>query len=203
MFHATGASAHPHVWVTYEIEVIYDQDKAITGFRHKWAFDDLYTSFAIQGLDKNNDGAYDRDELKELAAVNISSLKEFEYFTFPKLAGKVLARQAPRDYWLDYKDGVLALNFTLPLAKPVAATDIKDFSFTVYDPSFYVDFAPAKTNPVRLAAAPAGCAPVIKQPNPDTTTVQALGEAFFTNPDAANSLAAQFAQTISIACPAT
>lgn len=199
----SGASAHPHVWVTFEMEVVYGKDKAITAFRHKWTFDDMYTTFAIQGLDKNNDGQYDRAELQELAVVNITSLKEFEYFTFPKIGTRLVDRQEPRDYWLEYTNGALTLNFTLPLAAPVPEAAVKDFSVSVYDPSFYVDFAPAQTNPVRLSGAPAACVPAVKNPNPDTTAVQRLGEAFFTNPDAANSVAAQYAKIITIACPVT
>ena len=40
---------------------------------------------AIEGLDKNGDGKYDRQELSELAQVNIDGLKEFNYFTVAKL----------------------------------------------------------------------------------------------------------------------
>jgi ABC-type uncharacterized transport system substrate-binding protein len=198
-----AASAHPHVWVTFEIEIVYGKDKAITGFRHHWTFDNMYTTFAIQGLDKNNDGKYDRGELQELAKVNISSLKEFDYFMFPKVKGKLVDREEPRDYWLDYANGVLTLNFTLPLAAPIPASEVKDFSVSVYDPSFYVDFSPAKTNPVRLIGAPATCTPVVKSPKTDGIVAQRLGEAFFTNPVAANSVAAQYAKIISITCPVT
>ncbi len=200
---ATQAAAHPHVWITFEIEVVYDKNKAVTGFRHRWAFDELYTSFAIQGLDKNRDGKYDRAELQELAQVNISAMKEYGYFTYPKLSGTVIERKAPRDYWLDYKDGILTLNFTLPLVKPVPGASVKDFSVTVYDPSFYVDLAPSKTAPVRLSGAPSSCEPVLKNPKPSGVAVQRLGEAFFSNPDAANSIAAQYAKIISIRCPVT
>jgi ABC-type uncharacterized transport system substrate-binding protein len=42
----TGAAAHPHVWVTVETEVVYDQQQAITGFRHKWTFDERCRSSA-------------------------------------------------------------------------------------------------------------------------------------------------------------
>lgn len=198
----SAVAAHPHVWVTFEMEVLFDKNQAINGFQYKWTFDELYTAFAIQGLDKNNDGKYDREELKELAAVNVTSLKEFEYFTFAKAGDSRIARQEPRDYWLEYANGVLSLSFTLPLAQPVPKESVKDFSVALYDPSFYVDFAPAQQHPVRLTGSPEGCVPIINNPKPEITAVQQLGEAFFTNADAASSLAAQYAKTITIACPA-
>ena len=79
---ATPAQAHPHVWITYETTVVYEKGTFV-GVRHKWSFDEFYTAMAIEGLDKNKDGVYDRDELAELAKVNIDGLKDFSFFTFP------------------------------------------------------------------------------------------------------------------------
>jgi ABC-type uncharacterized transport system substrate-binding protein len=199
-----AVSAHPHVWVTVETEVLYDQQKAITGFRHKWTFDEFYSSFAIQGLDENNDGQYDRAELGQLAEINISSLKEFGYFTFPKLAGAKIEQLPPRDYWLEYADGELTLFLTLPLKQPLPAGKIKDFSFAVYDPTFYVDFALAKDHPIRLAGAPSGCTPIVREPNPQTTQsgVSTLGETFFNDSEATADLAEQYAKSVVVSCPA-
>lgn len=97
------AAAHPHVWVTVETTVLFDKG-SITGFRHKWTFDEFYTAMAVQGLDTNNDGLYSRDELAELAKVNIEGLAEFQYFTSAKLGDAPLGLEAPRDYWLEYTD---------------------------------------------------------------------------------------------------
>lgn len=202
---AREAGAHPHVWVTVETEILFDQHKAITGFKHKWTFDDMYSSFAIMGLDKNDDGTYDREELAELAEVNISSLKEFDYFTFPKVAGKVLGREPPKDYWLEYNDGKLTLYLTIPLKSPLPQAEVKGFSFHVYDPTYYVDFGFAKETPVRLGAAPPGCAAVVRDPDPNVgqSKVTTLGETNFDNLTAANSDAEQYAKSVIIACPAS
>ena len=115
---APNAQAHPHVWITMETTVLYDNG-AFTGLQHKWTFDEFYTAMAIEGLDKNKDGIYDREELSELAKVNIDGLKEFGYFTYPMLAGQDVKLQDARDYWLEHKDGALALHFTVPFVQPV------------------------------------------------------------------------------------
>lgn len=203
---AAPASSHPHVWVIVETEVVYDGQKAITGFRHKWTFDEAYSSFATEGLDKNADGKLDRAELQELAEVNINSLKDFGYFTFPTLAAKPLEAEPPRDYWLEHANGTLTMHLTLPLKEPLAAGKQKDFRFAVYDPSFYVDFALAKGTPIRLSAAPAGCAPVIREP--DQQAVQAATDAAsqaeqsVATVDTPAQEAALYARSVSIACPA-
>jgi ABC-type uncharacterized transport system substrate-binding protein len=101
---AASAHAHPHVWVTTETTVLYENG-TIIGLRHKWSFDDFYTSMALQGLDKNNDGVYDRSELAELAKVNVDGLKDFDYFTVVSLAGDTLKFQTPKDIYLEHAEG--------------------------------------------------------------------------------------------------
>ena len=177
---SADAVAHPHVWVTVKATVLYENGK-ITGLRQAWTFDEMYTQMAIEGLDTNKDGKYDRDELKELAQVNIDGLKEFDYFTYAKLAGTDLKFNPPVDYWLEHSDkGDLTLHLTLPLQKPVPA-DSPDFQFSVYDPSFFIAFDFAKDAPVKLGAhAPANCSAAVQEPPQDDTTsdLQQLNKAF-------------------------
>jgi ABC-type uncharacterized transport system substrate-binding protein len=157
------AQAHPHVWVTVETTLLYEQG-AFTGLRHKWTFDEFYTAMAIEGLDKNKDGKYDREELAELAKVNIEGLKDFSYFTFPALAGQELKLGEARDYWLEYENDKLSLLFTLPFAQPVLA-EAKGLTFSVQDPTFFIAFELAKKDPVRLGeGAPKGCKVSVGQP---------------------------------------
>jgi len=95
-----AARAHPHVWIAVESTVLYDNG-TITGIAQRWIFDEFYTASAVQGLDANNNGVYERSELAELAQLNIDGLKEFDYFTFANLAGQPLGFDAPKDYWLE------------------------------------------------------------------------------------------------------
>jgi ABC-type uncharacterized transport system substrate-binding protein len=152
----TGAEAHPHVFIVMQTTVLYDNG-AFVGVRHKWTFDEYYTAMAIEGLDKNKDGVYDREELAELAKVNVDGLKEFAYFTVSSLAGKELKLGEARDYWLEHKDGALSLYFTLPFASPVL-TEAKGLSVSVFDPTYFIAFEFAKIDPAKLGeGAPKGC----------------------------------------------
>ena len=123
-------------------ELVYAPDGSITGVRHHWAFDDMFSAFATQGLDSKEKGKFTREELAPLAKVNVESLKEYDYFTYATADGvkTPLTEPAP-DYWLDYKDEVLTLNFTLPFKTPVKAKELK---LEVYDPTIFVDFSWAK-----------------------------------------------------------
>ena len=168
---ATPASAHPHVWVNVETTVLYEAGK-ITGFRHHWTFDDMYTAMAIQGLDKDKDGTYTRSELAELAQVNMDGLKEFGYFTYAKLGDKALALSPPKDYWLEYKDGILGLYFTLPLKDQVLA-DADGFNFAVYDETFFIAFDLIKDQPIKLGeGAPPACKALVGGSEKDLAELQ-------------------------------
>src|SRR3954447_11734277 len=112
------ARAHPHVWVTASSELIYAADGSITGVRHAWSFDDMFSTYALQGMETKTKGVYTRQELAPLAQTNVESLKEFGFFTFAKAEGKKQKFLDPVDYYLEYKDAVLVLHFTLPFKEP-------------------------------------------------------------------------------------
>jgi ABC-type uncharacterized transport system substrate-binding protein len=134
------AEAHPHVWVTFHSEVLYAADGAMTGIRHAWTFDDMFSAYALQGTSHARKGQYTRDEL---AQTNVESLKEYDYFTYARADGKKLKFTDPVDYWLEYKNAALTLQFTLPLK---AAASAKTTQIEIYDPSIFVDFEFARAS---------------------------------------------------------
>ena len=91
-----------------------------------------------------------------MADVNVTSLKEYDYFTTAKANGKKLEFNDPAaGYYLDYdkKETVLTLHFLLPLKQPVKA---KDLTLEVFDREFFVDFSFAEKDPAKLVGAPNG-----------------------------------------------
>ena len=48
---ASAAQAHPHVWITATSELIYAPDGSVTGVRHAWVFDDMFSAYALQGIE--------------------------------------------------------------------------------------------------------------------------------------------------------
>ncbi|MFG1299265.1 DUF1007 family protein [Xanthobacter sp. V3C-3] len=191
------ASAHPHVWVTMKSELVYGADGKLTAVKQSWTFDDAFSAFALQGMEKKKDGTYGDDVLKPLAEVNVTSLKEYNYFVTGKTATQKLAFKDPTDYFLTYDNEVLTLHFTLPLEKPAPAKGTT--TLEVYDPTVFVSFAFAEKDPVKLVSAPAGCAQEIIAAQPPTSSQ--LSEAFFSNLTSASTYGAQFADKITVKCP--
>jgi ABC-type uncharacterized transport system substrate-binding protein len=197
-----AASAHPHVWVTASTELIYAPDGALTAVRHAWTFDDMFSSYALQGIETKTKGVYTRGELAPLAQTNVESLKEFGFFTFARAGDDTASRkkqkfEQPVDYFLEQNNGVLTLHFTLPLKAPVKS---RVLSVDIYDPTFFIDFSLVKTDPVHLIGAPAACKLAIARPSDGAAQAQTLGEQNFLDGGNVN-FGANFANKITVECP--
>jgi ABC-type uncharacterized transport system substrate-binding protein len=195
------AQAHPHVWVTMTEELLYAPDGSVTGVRHAWTFDDMFSAFATQGIAQKTKGEFTREELAPLAKVNVESLKDYAYFTYAKVNGKRQkdAFADPTEYFLDYdpKDSVLTLHFTLPFKTPVKA---KRLDVEIYDPEFFIDFGFAEKDEARLVNAPAQCALSLEKPHDDNFSSLRLDKNFMTS-EANVGMGADYANRISVACP--
>jgi ABC-type uncharacterized transport system substrate-binding protein len=192
------AEAHPHVWVTLHSELVYTADGAMTGVRHAWTFDDMFSAYALQGMAHSKKGEYTREELASLAQVNVESLKEYGYFTFARADGKKLKFSDPIDYWLEYKNAALILHFTLPLKAPATA---KVMQIEVYDPSIFVDFEFAKDHAISVDGAPQ-CIAKYDLPHQPTPAEQLLLSQLDSTPlDASSTYGEAFANKILVTCP--
>jgi ABC-type uncharacterized transport system substrate-binding protein len=196
---AMPAYAHPHVWVTMHTDLVYAPDGRLTGVRHAWAFDDMFSVFATQGLESKEKGKFTREELAPLAKLNIQSFKEFDYFTYATADGKKVSFGDPlSDYWLDYTDSILTIHFTLPFETPVRASELK---LEVYDPTIFINFEFAKETPVKFVGAQQ-CKFDIVLPREMTSTERiALSQIAADVSNTTMAWGAQFANKILVHCP--
>ena len=193
------AQAHPHVMVSVTTEVIFAEGK-VAAIRHHWTFDDMYSAFVTANLGQNGKDPTTQ-ELQPVAQTNIESLKEYEYFTFPKVNGKKAAFGAPFDYSMtfDGKDKTATLHFTMPLTE---AARSKLFVFQIYDPSYFVAFQFDKGDPVKLLSAPQGCSLSVSKPRPlDGEEAKKLDESFFSGLSPGTDFGAKLADRAIVACP--
>jgi ABC-type uncharacterized transport system substrate-binding protein len=192
------AAAHPHVFVAARSEMLYAPDGTITGVRHAWTFDDMFSTYALQGLASKTPGTYTREDLAPLAQTNVESLKEYAFFTFAKADGKKQRFNDPVDYYLEKTDAGLTLHFTLPFKAPFST---KQLVLEVFDPSYFIDFSLEKTDPIKLVGAPATCKMGIQRPSDGgAAKAQTMNEDTFMNGENSN-FGAMFANRVTVDCP--
>lgn len=196
---ASPASAHPHVFVTARAELVFAPDGRLAAIRHRWTFDEGYSTFAVEGLDTDRDGRFSVEELAGLARTSTTSLADFGYFTHLKASGAKQPMGEPRDERMSVEAGRLTLQFDLPLKAPAAN---RLLVLDVYDPTFFVEFRPAEgADAVTLQAAPAGCAITRPKPAPPPVEARNLSESFFQQLTAASTFGSQFSNRAMVACP--
>jgi ABC-type uncharacterized transport system substrate-binding protein len=161
-FAADGAFAHPHVFVDFQAQILFDAQGRITHVRNVWRFDRAFSVYASQGLDKDGDGKLSEQELAPLAKTNVNSLKEYAFFTYLTIGKQRLKFEFPDQYFLRVYDGRLTLFFQLPLTTPTLPGP--DTALEIYDPEYFVAFTFGKKDPITLYQAPQGCAAQIHPP---------------------------------------
>lgn len=197
---AAPAAAHPHVQVDTETRILHDASGQVSGIEHVWTFDEMYSSFAIQGLDANGDGQFSREELAELTKVNVENLGQQRFFTVMRHERRFVSFGPVRDAWSEVKNGRLVLHFTVPLVTPFKAAG-RPLTVEIYDPDYFVAFVPANGEPMRLIGAPAGCALDYTPPKAGPQAAATLSESFFQALGANANFGQQFAGRYTVNCP--
>ena len=151
---AAPASAHPHVWVTVKSQIAFTPDGKVSAVVHDWVFDEMYSSFATQGLAPAGQ-LVKKEQFAPLAKENAGSLAEIGYFTTLKIGGKSMDFDPVTDYWMQERpDHLVEFHVTLPLKTPTPIT--KFLTLRVSDPEFFIDFEFDDKEPVTLVSAPRG-----------------------------------------------
>lgn len=201
--YASGARAHPHVWIAARSEIVFDHDHRLSGIRQTWIFDPEYSAFATLGLDPHRDHHPDPTLLSELARTSLASLAEWNYFTAVKVNGIKAVFAPPAEPRETFANGRLTLSFLLPLKVPTA---VKIMALETDDPSFFVAFNLADgDDAVRLTDAPAGCVMNVHRPAaPAVEGVQiiadAIAQTLAAGVDAA-AVGADYTPRVVVACP--
>jgi ABC-type uncharacterized transport system substrate-binding protein len=114
-----AAWAHPHVWIDMRSSVNFNDKGGVDAIGIAWTFDEFYSQFATDGLDKNKNGKLDAGELQELADTYAKNLKEYQYFTFVQTDGKTAETGQPTNAKAVFHEGQLTFAFRLPLKATV------------------------------------------------------------------------------------
>ncbi|OZI68207.1 hypothetical protein CAL27_01685 [Bordetella genomosp. 1] len=173
---AAPAQAHPHMWIDAQATVVFDAQGRLAAVRETWLFDEMFGTYATQGLKKQADGSLPPDVLRGMADDWMKALGEpiSHYFTRVTFNGAMQTYAAPKDARVVWKDGRLALSFELPLATP-RAVGAGGAQIDIYDPTYFVAYAFDAPGAIRLDGAPSGCTQRYQKPRElDWQTMQQL-----------------------------
>ncbi len=181
-------------------QIDFTPEGKISAVVHDWVFDEMYSSFATQGLAPKGE-LVTRDEFAPLAKENAGSLAEIGYFTTLKVGGKAVDFGSVTDYWMQERpDHLVEFHVTLPLKTPAALA--KFVTLRVADPEYFIDFEFDDKDPVTLVSAPSGCSASVAKPKPlESADKQKLTESFFTNLSPGTNFGFKMASAAIIACP--
>ncbi len=196
-----AAPAHPHVLVKASAALAFDAARRFDTITVRYALDELTTAVLIEGLDKNGNGVFERDELKALAVENAEALAEFDWFVeVEDAAGRVPATEVTAfDYSYENEQMVLMLQLALERAVDPA---VEAVSVRLYDPSFYVLVELVEEAPLLVSGVDANfCRVSISAPSVDGAGVS-LSDAEIMNFDQSANIGRDYADEISLACGA-
>lgn len=193
---ASPTIAHPHAWIDLRSTVVLNGKGQAVALEQEWLFDDFYTAVATEASGGSKEKGTD---WKQLAKENLESLRAYDYFTEVRTGEKKVALATVTDYASEVRGGRLWMRFVVPFAEPIDPV-AQRFSFSVFDPSYYIEILHMKGDVVAFRGKPSGqCAGDIVSPKP-TTEMVLLAQALDKNAKSDDTLGQMFAERVDISC---
>lgn len=172
------AWSHPHMWIDAQVELQFDAQGQLVAVGQQWQFDEMFSSYAKQGLPLADNKAPPQAELDRIGQRWMEALADplSHYFTTITQGGNTLAVGDPRAVkvrW-DTQADRLSLSFDLPLLNPVTPRK-GPVVVSVADPTYFVAYSLESPDAVRAPTAPAACKAVYQRPGAlDSASAQRL-----------------------------
>lgn len=160
------ASAHPHVFIEANVEIVRNAEGKATDIRHVWRFDEFFTASLVLDFDDNGNGILDQEDLQTIADETKASLADYNYYTEIRNGEEVVGFYAPDPYLVDYQDGQLIIILSLQLQNPTLVGP-KGFKVAVSDPTYYVAVELMDEKSITFVGNDLGCSSEIIRPDFD------------------------------------
>ncbi len=193
-----GALAHPHSFISLQSEVMV-ADEHFYALKMRWTMDEITSADLLYDA---GDAPAGSEVWKKLAAEVMANVLGQHYFTEVWHNGKkVTFRDRPTSYSLARENHQAVLSFVLPLATPQPLAG-QTYTFSTFDPSYYVDMHYDNDKDARLPADLASrCTLKVTTPTPGDEVLD-----FANSLDKADAppedmnLGKQFAQQVTLQC---
>ncbi|MEG1211370.1 MAG: DUF1007 family protein [Leclercia sp.] len=193
-----AVTAHPHSFITLKTQIMV-KDMQLIGLKMRWTMDELTSADLLYDAGEAKPG----DEIwKKLAAEVMANVLGQHYFTeFWHGGTKVKFLNRPTQYGMTRHEHQAVLTFVLPLAQPQPLAGQR-YTFSTFDPSYYVDMSYAEDDDASLPAAlKERCAITVETPEPSDETLNFASSLDKDDaPPEDMDLGKQFAQTVILKC---
>lgn len=172
------AQGHPHMWVQGKVQFNFNAQGEVTGVTQTWLFDELFSSYAKQGLPETMDNRPPQAELDKIGQSWIEALADpmSHYFTTIRVGKREVPVAPATRVAVDWhtETDQMSLRFELPFLTPVKP-DGQPLIVSVADPTFYVAYSFEDDDAIGLVAAPERCSAQYERPKRlDPATAQRL-----------------------------
>ena len=196
----TMAVPHPHVFVTVDVTLVYENDQP-TAVRLEWVYDEFFSLLLTSSLevDLDGDGILEAADVEKLAQAVTEWPSDYKGDLEVKQAGELMALGAKFDHRMTYADGIV----TEVHSRPVINANDAPLTIRVYDPFYYVAYELA--GPVTIEGRD-DCTALIT--HPDLNRAYSLVDELLYGRPASDvgadeefpEVGIEFAQTINVTC---
>lgn len=193
------AESHPHEFVEMAIELQFDDQGRASGIRYSWLFDEFFTAYVVEPVDKDGDGKPEEDGLDELLVEILENTREIDFFTRFDAEGFAVEFGPHKPIAASMQGRQLLINFEVAF-KTAIDLNGKHLRYAVYDGEYYIAMThSADPKAVQLNNAPAGCDWNLDLPKPDQD-LTAFASALGVDETGGSNLGAAFAEWVTISC---
>lgn len=192
-----SAMAHPHVWVDIKVSPSFDDSGNLVAFDQRWRFDTFYSVVLMEEIEQGGDEGKARllDDI-------VRNLAQHEFYTRIRVNGERRSLADVEDFDLETDTRTAEFLFTLPLAEPVTARQLRQhgFSYQIYEPTYYMEMLHAESEGIQLSQSAERCHYTIEPPEPTMEQLQRAVEVDDDGVAEDPTLGQHFAETVFIQC---
>ena len=163
------AWSHPHLWIDAKVALVFNSDGQLAEIRQTWLFDEMFSSYAALGTDKQEKGVPDHSELDNIRKNWMLALADpmSHYFTSASMDGKPiqLGEATASSIAWDRSAKRIALQFTLPVVPPIHVSK-GPLVINIADPTYFVSYDLTRPEAVSMQSAPSDCTASFVRRNP-------------------------------------
>lgn len=145
-----AAEAHPHVWIDYELTVVFEKG-LIVALTQEWSFDEDFSATVLRDVagDKKPAKTLGPPEIAKIEKNAFSNLKNYGYFAHVFAGDDKVGTREATGFKARLDGAKLVYDFTVPLEHGVDAKS-GEVTIGVWDDTYYVDVGPTESKPPHL-----------------------------------------------------